>query len=151
MSGCFLTCRFLKRQGSWSGIPISLRIFRFVVTHTVKGFSVFNEAEVDIFLEFSCFFYDPRMLPIWSLVPLHFLNPAWTFRISLLPSCWGFSFALGCEVSFFSDPPFSCVQLFSGEFLFWSSRRRFVYVLLLHHVYIFDENVQPVYAHFYRL
>ena len=27
--------------------------------HTVKGFSIVNEAEVDIFLEFSCFFYDP--------------------------------------------------------------------------------------------
>ena len=25
----------------------------------VKGFSIVNEAEVDIFLEFSCFFYDP--------------------------------------------------------------------------------------------
>ena len=29
-----------------------------VVIHTVKGFSVVNEAEVDILLEFSCFFYD---------------------------------------------------------------------------------------------
>ena len=27
--------------------------------HTVKGFSVVNEAEVDVFLEFSCFFSDP--------------------------------------------------------------------------------------------
>ena len=27
--------------------------------HTVKGFSVVNEAEVDVFLEFACFFYDP--------------------------------------------------------------------------------------------
>ena len=31
---------------------------QFVVIHTVKGFSVANEAEVDDFLEFSCFFYD---------------------------------------------------------------------------------------------
>ena len=31
----------------------------FVVIHTVKGFSVVNEAEVDVFLEFSSFFYDP--------------------------------------------------------------------------------------------
>ena len=30
-----------------------------VVIHTVKGFRVVNEAEVDVFLEFSCFFYDP--------------------------------------------------------------------------------------------
>jgi len=27
--------------------------------HTVKGFSIVNEAEVDTFLEFSCLFYDP--------------------------------------------------------------------------------------------
>ena len=27
--------------------------------HTVKGFSVVNEAEIDVFLELSCFFYDP--------------------------------------------------------------------------------------------
>ena len=32
---------------------------QFVVIHIVKGFSVFNEAEVDVFLEFSRFFYDP--------------------------------------------------------------------------------------------
>ena len=29
---------------------------QFVVIHTVKGFSIVNEAEVDVFLEFSCFF-----------------------------------------------------------------------------------------------
>ena len=45
--------RFLKRQVRWSGILISLRIFQFVVIHTVKGFSVVNEAEVDVFLKFS--------------------------------------------------------------------------------------------------
>ena len=27
--------------------------------HRVKGFSIVNEAEVDVFLELSCFFYDP--------------------------------------------------------------------------------------------
>ena len=27
--------------------------------HTVKGFSIVNETEVDVFLELSCFFYDP--------------------------------------------------------------------------------------------
>ena len=29
------------------------------MTHTVKGFSIVSEAEIDVFLEFSCFFYDP--------------------------------------------------------------------------------------------
>ena len=32
---------------------------QFVVIHTVKGFNIVNEAEVDVFLEFSCFFYYP--------------------------------------------------------------------------------------------
>ena len=32
---------------------------QFVVIHTVKGFSVFSEAEVVVFLELPCFFYDP--------------------------------------------------------------------------------------------
>ena len=51
--------KFLKRQVRWSGIPNSLRIFQFVVSHTVQGFGIFNKAEIDVFLELSCFFYDP--------------------------------------------------------------------------------------------
>ena len=34
-------------------------VSHFVVTHTVKGFTAVNEAEVYVFMEFSCFFYDP--------------------------------------------------------------------------------------------
>ena len=32
---------------------------QFVVIHTIKGFNEVNEAEVDVFLEFPCFLYDP--------------------------------------------------------------------------------------------
>ena len=32
---------------------------QFVVVHTVKGFGIVNKAEVDVFLELSCFFNDP--------------------------------------------------------------------------------------------
>ena len=32
---------------------------QFVVMHTVKGFGIVNKAEVDVFLELSCFFDDP--------------------------------------------------------------------------------------------
>ena len=32
---------------------------QFVVIHTVKGFAVVNKAEVDVFLELSCFLNDP--------------------------------------------------------------------------------------------
>ena len=50
--------RFLRRQVRWSGIPISKNFPQFVVNHTVKGFCVVNETEVDVFLEFLCFLYD---------------------------------------------------------------------------------------------
>ena len=32
---------------------------QFIVIHTVKGFGIVNNAEIDVFLELSCFFYDP--------------------------------------------------------------------------------------------
>ena len=32
---------------------------QFLVIHTVKGFVIVNKAEIDVFLEFSCFFHDP--------------------------------------------------------------------------------------------
>ena len=32
---------------------------QFVVIHTVKSFGIVSEAEVDVFLEFPCFLYDP--------------------------------------------------------------------------------------------
>ena len=31
----------------------------FIVIHTVKGFGIVNKAEIDVFLELSCIFYDP--------------------------------------------------------------------------------------------
>ena len=40
-------------------MPISFRIFQFLVMHTVKGFGIVNKAEIDVFLELSCFFNDP--------------------------------------------------------------------------------------------
>ena len=33
---------------------------QFVVIHTVRGFSMVNEAEIGVFLELSCFFYGPK-------------------------------------------------------------------------------------------
>ena len=32
---------------------------QFIVIHTVKGFGIVHKAEIDVFLELSCFFYDP--------------------------------------------------------------------------------------------
>ena len=60
-SNCyFLTCiHFSQEAGKVVWYSHLLKNFQqFVVIHTVKGFNVVNE-EVDVFLEFSCFFYDP--------------------------------------------------------------------------------------------
>ena len=46
---------------------------QFVMIHTVKGFSAVNETEIDVFLEFSCFFYDPMDVG----------NYKWCFYINL--------------------------------------------------------------------
>ena len=51
------TYRFLRRQVRWSGTPISLRIFHSSLWSTVKGFSIVNETEIDIFLEYSMQFH----------------------------------------------------------------------------------------------
>ena len=60
VSNCCLTyIQISQEAGKRSGIPISSRIFQFVVIHTVKGFDIVNKAEVDVFLELSCFFDDP--------------------------------------------------------------------------------------------
>ena len=32
---------------------------QFIVIHTVKGFGIVNKAEIDVFLELSCFFDNP--------------------------------------------------------------------------------------------
>ena len=51
--------RFLRRQIRWSSIPKFKNFPVFFVIHTVRGFSTVSEAEIDVFLEFPYFFYDP--------------------------------------------------------------------------------------------
>ena len=59
----------------------------FVVIHKAKGFHVVNKAEVNVFLEFPCFLYDP-MMALWSLAPLPFLNPDCTSGSSWFTNFW---------------------------------------------------------------
>ena len=95
---------FLKSHVRWSGIPISLRIFQFVVVHTVKGFGTVNKAEVDVFLERLCFFDDTTCWQ-FDLFHLPFLNPAWTSGSSWFTYCWSLAWKilrltlLACEWS----------------------------------------------------
>ena len=63
---------------------------QFVVIHTVKGFGIVNKAEIDVFLELSCFLHDPAdignlisgssafsktSLNIWKFMVHVFLKP----------------------------------------------------------------------------
>ena len=58
---CFLTCILISQEaGQVVWYSQLLKTFpQFVVIHTVKGFGIVNKAEVDVFLELFCFFYDP--------------------------------------------------------------------------------------------
>ena len=76
-------------SGGRSGglVFLSLSEFSTVVIHKVKGFSVVSEAEVYVFLEFSCFFYDPA--DVDSLMPGSFAFPKsslniWRFSVHAL-------------------------------------------------------------------
>ena len=86
---CFLTCIQISHEASqvvWYS-HLFHNFPQFIGIHTVKSFGIVNKAEIDVFLEFSCFFDDQWMLAIWSLVPLPFLNPAWTSGISQFTYC----------------------------------------------------------------
>ena len=54
---CFLTCIHISEETGKVVWNTHLRIFQCVVLHTVKDFSIVNEA--DVFLEFLCFLHDP--------------------------------------------------------------------------------------------
>ena len=104
---CFLTCMPISQEASqvvWYSHPFK-NFPQFVVIHTVKGFGIVSKAEVDIFLELTCFLVIQWMSAIWSLVPLPFLNPALTSASSWFMHCWSLAWRilsitlLACEVS----------------------------------------------------
>ena len=79
---------------------------QFIIIHTVKGFGVVNKAEVDVFQEFSCFFYDPmdvgNLISGSSAFSKSSLN-IWKFLLHLLlkPGLENFELftLLACEMS----------------------------------------------------
>ena len=87
-------------------MPISFKNFPwFVVIHTVKGFGVVNKAEVDVFLELSCFFDDlvdvGNLISGSSAFSKTSLN-IWTFMVQVLlkPGLENFEhYLLVCEMS----------------------------------------------------
>ena len=61
---------------------------QFVVIHTVTGFGIVNKAEIDVFLELSCFFSDPpdvgNLISGSSAFSKSSLN-MWKFTVHILP------------------------------------------------------------------
>ena len=58
---CFLTCIQVSQEAGqvvWYS-HLFQNFPQFLVIHTVKGFGIVNKAEIDVFLELSCFFHDP--------------------------------------------------------------------------------------------
>ena len=58
---CFLTCIQISQDADqvvWDS-HLFQNFPQFIVIHTVKGFGIVNKAEIDVFLELSCFFDDP--------------------------------------------------------------------------------------------
>ena len=77
---------------------------QFIVIHTVKGFGIVNKAEIDVFLELSCFFDDP--VDVGSLVSGSSASKTssniWNFMVHVLlkPGLENFEhYLLACEVS----------------------------------------------------
>ena len=62
----------------------------FVVIHAVKGFGIVNKAEIDVFLELSCFFDDRAEGLLFLIKPLHsvpeYRVSAGCFRSPALPT-----------------------------------------------------------------
>ena len=69
---------------------------QFIVIHTVKGFGIVNKAEIDVFLELSCFFDDP--VDVGNLISgssaftksslnMYFWSLAWTILGITLLAC----------------------------------------------------------------
>ena len=57
---------------------LSKSIPQFVMIHTVKGFSIVNEIEKDVFLTFPSFLYNPANVGNLISMSPSFRNPAWT-------------------------------------------------------------------------
>ena len=59
---CFLTCIQVSQEADqvvWYAHLLQ-NFPQFIVIHTVKGFGIVNKAEIDVFLELSCFSDDPE-------------------------------------------------------------------------------------------
>ena len=102
---CFLTCIEVSEEAGqvvWYS-PLLKNFPQFIVIHTVKGFGIVNKAEIDVFLELSCFLDDPasvgNLISGSSALSKASLN-IWKFTVHVLlkPALENFEH-LACEMS----------------------------------------------------
>ena len=86
---CFLTCIQISQEAGqvvWYS-HLFQNFPQFIVIHIVKGFGLVNKAEIDVFLELSCFFDDPadvrNLISGSSAFPKTSLN-IWKFLVHIL-------------------------------------------------------------------
>ena len=87
---CFLTCIQVSQEACkvvWYSHLLK-NFPQFVVIHIVKDLTIVNEAGVDVYLEFPCFFYDP--MDVGNLISdsCAFSNPSWTPGSSQFTYSW---------------------------------------------------------------
>ena len=131
---CFLTCLQISQEAGkvvWYS-QLFKNFPQFAVIHTVKGFSVVSEAEVDVSLELPCLFYDPKMLAIWSLVPLPFLNPACTPGSSQFMYCWSVAWRILSIIlaGMWNECNRAVVWTFFGIVLLWDWNEKWLFPVL---------------------
>ena len=120
---CFLTCIQISQEaGQKVWYSHLLKNFpQFVMVHTVKGFGIVNKAEVDVFMELSCFFDDPtdvgNLISGSSAFSKSSLN-IWKFMVHelLKPDLENFEYYFANMWNEFSC---SIVWAFFGIALFW--------------------------------
>ena len=61
---------------------------QFIMAHTVKGFGLVNKAEIDGFLELSCFFDDPSDVGNLISGSSTFSKPMLNIWKFMVPYCW---------------------------------------------------------------
>ena len=104
---CFLICIQVSQEAGQ--VVWYSHLFQnfpyFIVIHTVEGFGIVNQAEIDVFWNSLSFLMIQQILAIWFLVPQPFLKPSWTSGGSRFTYCWSLAWRiliiilLACEIS----------------------------------------------------
>ena len=85
--------RFLRRQVRWSGTPVSLRMVHRLLWSTQLKALAWSMKQRS-FWKSRAFSMIQQMLAIWTLVPLPFINPAYTSGSSWFTQCWNLAWRI---------------------------------------------------------